>query len=232
MEILHQFESCYEAMLPAQEKGEEAFVWFSGLPHFFFNPVMHLRCQDTKKKVDEVLQGAPGGVSFWVHPENRAEGLAETLEGKGFINAMKCPLMGWDVGIIEAVAGDFRKGDAEVFDQMTSVIFSMEGELLDEFCGLMKKIHSENYILYVDGKPAATGILLPNGTSGGVFNLGVLPEFRGKGLARKMMAFLMCRAGELKLSKLVLLSSPELEQMYTSLGFEKAFDVEIFASPQ
>ncbi len=228
MEILQKFESCYEAMLPARENGEEAFAWFSGLPHFFFNPVMHLCCNDAEEKIGALLERAPKEVSFWVHPENRAEGMEAALEKRGFVPALKCPLMGWDVEPIEAVSGDFRKGEPGLFREMTGTIFSMEGALLDEFCALLDSIESENFILYVRGKPAATGILLPNGKDGGVFNVGTLPEFRGEGLAKLMMRFLMGRARERGLSKLVLLSSPELEKMYLSLGFEKAFDVEIY----
>lgn len=232
MDILQKFESCYEAMLPARESGGEAFAWFSGLPHFFFNPVMHLCCQDAEKKIDALLEIAPKDVSFWVHPENQAEGMAEALEKRGFVPALKCPLMGWDVERAEAVSGDFRKGESGLFKEMTGTIFSMEGMLLDEFCALLDSIESENVILFVDGKPAATGILLPNGKDGGVFNVGVLPEFRGRGLAKQMMRYLMGRAQERGLSKLVLLSSPEMEKMYLALGFEKAFDVEIYMSPR
>lgn len=228
MDILQKFESCYEAMRPAQESSEEAFAWFSGLPHFFFNPVMHLCCKDAEAKIDALLQAAPNEVSFWVHPENRAEGMEAALEKKGFVPALKCPLMSWDVKKMDAVSGDFKRSEEGLFKEMTGTIFSMEGTLLEEFCALLHSIQSENVILFANGKPAATGILLPNGKDGGVFNVGVLPEFRGQGLAKQMMRYLMGRAQEIGLSKLVLLSSPEMEKMYLALGFEKAFDVEIY----
>ncbi len=33
LETLIEFENFYDLIQPAQEKGEEAFVWYSGIPH-------------------------------------------------------------------------------------------------------------------------------------------------------------------------------------------------------
>jgi hypothetical protein len=43
-----------------------------------------------------------------------------------------------------------------------------------------------------------------------------------------MMRFLMKRAGELGLNRLVTLSSPEAQALYESLGFETVVLLEIF----
>jgi hypothetical protein len=44
-----------------------------------------------------------------------------------------------------------------------------------------------------------------------------------------MMQFLMKRSYELGLKQPILLSSPEAEQLYGEIGFEKVFDIQIYA---
>lgn len=69
-------------------------------PHPLFNAVMHLTCEDVNTKIDSLIQKAPAGnpVSFWAHPENRAEGLVAALKDKGFTPIIACPLNDFKMG--------------------------------------------------------------------------------------------------------------------------------------
>src|ERR1700691_5188044 len=82
--LIQHFESFFEAMKPAEENNEEAFAWFSGLPHPMYNSITHLSSdkQNVSKEVDRLIDKAPTNtpISFWVHPENRADGLVEVLK--------------------------------------------------------------------------------------------------------------------------------------------------------
>jgi ribosomal protein S18 acetylase RimI-like enzyme len=76
----------------------------------------------------------------------------------------------------------------------------------------------EKYLLYVDGNPIATGILVLHEDGGGIFNIAVLPEYQKKGYGRAIMQFLMNRAYSLDLHQLVLLSSPFSRTVLSRFG--------------
>jgi GNAT superfamily N-acetyltransferase len=233
LETLKHLESCYSAMCPAAENSEQAFVWFSEIPHPLFNVVMHLSCKDVDAKIDAIIEKAPAGnpISIWVHPGNQAEGLIEILKGKGFASIATCPLMTCSIRSIKLPEGDIRsaKRNMDVFNQITSSVFHFDETMKQKYAHFLTRFDSENYLLFVNGQPIATGILFSTGHTGGIFNLAVLPEHQKKGYGRVMMEFLMHRAAELHLKQLVLLSSPVAEKLYKDLGFEKTYDIEMYA---
>lgn len=232
-DTLKHLESCYNAILPAVEGNEEAFAWFSEIPHPLFNAVMHLSSENVTAKIDSLIDKVPSGnpVSFWVHPENHAEGLVEILKSKGFTHIITCPLMAWPVQAMIPSEWDIRsaKKEMKAFNQITGHVYHFDEIIASKYANILDTFNSESYLLFVDDKPVATGLLFPNGNVGGIFNIAVLPEHQKKGCARAMMTFLMLRANELHLRQLVLLSAPDTEKLYNDLGFEKVFDIEIYA---
>ncbi|HSX04349.1 MAG TPA: GNAT family N-acetyltransferase [Rhabdochlamydiaceae bacterium] len=232
-ETLKHLENCYDAMRPAAEKSEQAFAWFSDIPHPLFNVVMHLSCKDVDAKIETLIEKVPFGnpVSFWVHPGNRADGLVEILKGKGFAPLITCPLMAWPVQPMIAPKCDIRsaKKDMDMFNQITSAVFHFDETTKQRYANILKTFDSENYLLFVNDEPVAVGILFSNGNIGGIFNIAVLPKQQKKGYGRAMMEFLMHRANALHLRQLVLLSSPAAERLYNNLEFQKVFDIEMYA---
>jgi hypothetical protein len=229
LEVLKQFEGCYEVAKPAEEKSHQAFVWFSNIPDPFFNAVMHLTCDNVSEKVDALIQKVPQGnpLSFWVHPQNRAEGLVEILKERGFQSLITCPLMAWKVQTDISSEGDIRPADMEIFYQIMSSVYQFNQDVKVAFEKFMENVDCENYLIYEEGKPVGTVTFLVNGSVAGIFNDATLPERREA--HRKMMQFLMQRAQDLHLKQVIVLSSPEAEQLYTNLGFRKAFDIEVYA---
>lgn len=229
LKTLKEFENFYDAIQPAQEKSQEAFVWFSGIPHPLFNAVMHLSCQDVNTKVDALIEKKPPNspITFWIHSENKAEGLARILKERAFESIITCPLMSWSVKPISIAEFDIRPAVTEVFHEIISKVYQFDEEVKNGFQNLMKNAECENYLLYLDGKPIGTGTLVMNGSVGGIFNEASLPERREANII--MMQFLMHRSYELNLKQLIVLSSPEAEELYTNLGFENLFNIEIYS---
>lgn len=233
-EVLQQLENCYDAMYPAQEKTDQACVWLSDIPHPFFNVVMHLSCQDVIHKVDTLLEMASQKhpLSFWVHSGNCAPSLKEILQERNFIPLIKCPLMVWSVQSISSTTCDIRPvhgGSIDAFMEITKRVLELDGVFKEAYAKFIDQSSIEKYLLYVDGNPIATGILVLHENVGGIFNIAVLHEYQKKGYGRAIMQFLMNRAYSLGLFQLVLLSSPSAEQFYLDLGFEKTFDIDVFA---
>lgn len=227
-EILQEFESFYEAIAPAHEKNNETFVWFSDIPHPLFNAVMHLSCGNVKTKVDELMENAPPAapVSFWIHPENHAEGLVKILEERGFKLMITCPLMAWDVESVPPFESDIRPANEEIFYEIISNVYQLDQIVINRFQRLMAKTDCENYLLYLGEDPVSTGTLFVKDSFGGIFNDATLPERRESN--RSMMQFFMLRAHDLKLKKLIVLSSPEAEDLYSNLGFKNIFNIDIY----
>lgn len=219
--IIKEFESFYNAMLPAQVNDDGAFAWFSGIPHPLFNAVMHIN-----EEVETIISQAPPGIplSFWVHRENKTANLAEALLQKGFQPAIRCPLMTWRVEPISSPPAVIVPADMEVFHR----ILGLDGAVKEGFAKLLGNIEAENYLISLEGKPVGTGTLFPKGKNGGIFNVATLPEYQKRGCGKAMTRFLMHRAATLGLEKLLLLSTPLAEKLYSDLGFTPVLEIDMY----
>jgi hypothetical protein len=122
---------------------------------------------------------------------------------------------------------DIRPANLGPFLEIIAVVYQLDERVRREFEKIMKRLDCENYLIYKDGEPVGTATLLVKGLVGGIFNDATL-SCRREACA-PMMQFLMKHSHELGLKQLVLLSSPEAEQLYGNLGFKKAFDIEIYS---
>ncbi len=226
---LHHYETFYEMIKPAEERSEEVFAWFSEAPYFLFNTIMHLSCDNVAENVDRLIAKTPEGnsISFWLHPENRAIGLAEILRERGFGPVVTCPLMYWKVVEIEKEAVDIRQADIGPFLEILCSVYQLDGKTKEETLKVLSRLRGENYLIYEGEIPVGTATLLVSGDVGGIFNDATLTDRREA--SAPLMRFLMRRCRELNLRELIVLSSPEAEPLYTQLGFQKEFDIEIFA---
>ena len=233
LELLKQLENCYDAMLPATENNQQTFAWFSDIPHPLLNAVMYLSSENVPEKIDSLIAKVPPGnpISFWVHPQNRAIGLIDLLRERGFALMVTCPFMAWEVKPqkIPNVDIELVGKNMDAFNEITRSVFHFDDATIEKYSKLLERIESENYLIFLDGKPIGTGVLFMNEKVGGIFNIAILPEYQKRGCARAMMEFLMHRAFQLHLERLVLLSSPESEKLYLNLGFNTVFNIDIYA---
>lgn len=233
-ETLSQFEELYHKITPAVENSPETFAWFTGLPHFLFNVVMHLSKEiNLETKVRQLIQQAPAHcpLSIWDHEENRTENLAEILKKHQFSLAMHCPLFALSLrNSTPKPKMEIIRGEIITFCQIVADVFHLEDEVEKGWGALLNQNPIENYLVYHQGIPVGTGTLVLNKNCGAIFNIAVLPSHQKKGLAKGMMEFLIHRASELGLEKLILLSGPDTTLFYAALGFEKKLDIAIYAS--
>jgi len=230
MHVLKHYESFYEAIHPAAENNDEAYAWFSDIPHPLFNAVMHLSVPNPAEKIEALIEKAPAGnpISFWVHSENRTERMVDILQEKGFAPIVTCPLMSWAVESVSMQEVDIRPAERAVFNQISSEAFHFDPVTKEKYGNLLAQLDAEKFLIFWEDVPVGTGILFASGEVGGIFNIAVLPEYYGKGLAKAMTRYLMKRAKELGLKQVVLLSSPDVETLYSSLGFKKIMDIKIY----
>jgi N-acetylglutamate synthase-like GNAT family acetyltransferase len=233
MVILQEFEQCYEIVKPAEKNDDTAFIWYSGIPHFILNAVMHLSCEDdVANNLDSFFRIKNVPVSIWVHSQNRANGLVDALKRRGFQSMITCSLMAWQVKptmeprFPVLIASEKKM---EIYHEILAKCFQFSEEIKCGLADLMERATTENYLVYDEGNPVGTGTLCVNGKTGAIFNDATLHSFREKGCGIGMMQFLMQRAHELALERLIVLSAPDDENSYHSLGFQKILEIEIYA---
>ena len=137
--------------------------------------------------------------------------------------------MTWVVKPMALPNYQIETANLDIFHNLLSAIFLYDEEVKEGFAKLLENVDAENYLINLDGKPVGTGTLISNGKIGGIFNIATLPEYQKRGCGRSMMQFLMNRASVIGLKKLVLLSSPIAEKLYSNLEFTKCFNIEIYA---
>lgn len=228
--IFMQFQNFYEALHPAQEKNENAYAWFSNVPHPFLNVIIHLSSDNAAEKIDALIAQnvLNNPMTVWVHPENHAEGLVDTLQKRNFNLMVTCPAMTWKVQSMPVCEANIRPADKEIFYDIVSTAYQVDESVRRECVKLLDSLDCENYLFYVDEKPISTASVFVCGPVGEVFNDATLTE--GGVTSKEMMQFLMHRAHELGLERLIVLSYPEAEEMYRELGFETLFNVEVYSN--
>ncbi|MDO3382145.1 GNAT family N-acetyltransferase [Gilvimarinus algae] len=77
----------------------------------------------------------------------------------------------------------------------------------------------------IEGEPAGTVVLYRTGSVLGVHSLGVTPAFRGQGLARRLMHFVIHQAMQSRDTMITLQASGMGLPLYKSLGFSEQFSI-------
>jgi hypothetical protein len=231
-DVFLNFINFYEAIHPADESSTDAYVWFSSIPHPFLNVVIYLSTKDVESKVDQILQKNVHNnpMTFWLHPENDAIGLEDALRERNFELMVTCPAMTWEVHAVPTGEADIRAAqqndERSTFYDIVSTAYQCEHVKL-ECSKLLEKVPSEDYIFYDNGNPVSTVSLLAHGNVGEIFNDATLAN--GGVACKEMIQFLMRRAHERGLKRLIVLSYPEAASLYADLGFEMLFDVRIYS---
>jgi GNAT superfamily N-acetyltransferase len=229
--VLQEFESIYALFTPPQEKTPECCLWLTGLHNPFCNIVQHCSYSSgLTERVDALMAQDPTGtLSFWVDRTKDAP-LIAILEAKHFQNIGTFPLMDWKcVNIGQPHGYEIRPVDFAECKSIIAELFCLEGETLKGYANLMRSPNATHYLLYCEGKPVCTGTLLISGNVGGVFNIATLPAYQKRGFGRAMSQFLMHRAWEKQLHRLILISSPGAHKLYASLGFKVDANMEVYS---
>ncbi len=86
----------------------------------------------------------------------------------------------------------------------------------------------QHYLGYIDDKPVASSLLFINSGITGIYFIGTIPTFRGKGIGSALTAYSMLRAKELGNRIAVLRASAMGEGIYRRLGFKDYFKFQLY----
>jgi GNAT superfamily N-acetyltransferase len=120
-------------------------------------------------------------------------------------------------------------GDDETFFRVMERVF-LDGapgsqlELGRRNVRMLRELGGRNYLAYYKESLSGIGSLLSRAGMGGIYNLGTLPVFRGKGLARAVLDR-MIRDAEQEGNRWVCLTpTPVSRRLYAAMGFEEIFE--------
>jgi GNAT superfamily N-acetyltransferase len=90
------------------------------------------------------------------------------------------------------------------------------------------ELEAVNYIAYIGSRPAGVGMLFVREGMGGIYNMGTLPEFRGRGVATAIMAAALGDARAADCSYVGLTPTSMGRPLYERLGFREAYQERYF----
>jgi ribosomal protein S18 acetylase RimI-like enzyme len=132
---------------------------------------------------------------------------------------------------------DFRavtnEQERRAFCSVGSVCFHVPPGWFDEiFDRRMKERQAfEAWVGYLNGEPIATAATVTTGGVIGLYNVAVLPGFRGQGYAETAMRYAASKAQERTgLERVVLQSTRQAIRMYERLGFSAVTRILVFTS--
>jgi GNAT superfamily N-acetyltransferase len=108
------------------------------------------------------------------------------------------------------------------FSKCLSAIFNFPKPLVMPLSNLIRKQDQniESYVGYMDDTPVATGTVFYSNGAAGIYNVGTLPEFQGKGIGVEMMTTLLLKAKLDDMKTAILHSTPAGQRIYEKLGFQ------------
>ncbi len=234
--LTHFVENYYASMMQPQINTPETFVWFTGVNMAVFNSVTRFYyTQNINAHMQEILSIAPQDrpIAFWIDAlQPNAKELQTALEKEHFAKVVTCPFMVWHTTTIAKPSAIIERVTPQTYDQFITIIstvFGLDAKTAQEFGALHARSQSENYILYADGHAVGAGTLYIHDKIGLILNVAIMPEHQRKGLGSHISQYLMYRAAELKLEKVVLNANPIAIKVYERLGFKIDYDLDIYA---
>jgi GNAT superfamily N-acetyltransferase len=194
------------------------------VPHMVLDP--RYAPGDEREWVSSVVvefAGEPVSVTIMLPPRENASTLAYALQNRGFMRSLKP-----SVAMVRLGGGsfDFRAddaiqrvaNDADLHEarQVLASVFSLPAHVFAFYTPLPVV---QTYILREQGVGVAAACLCPFAGVAGVYSVGVLPQFRGRGFARRLVLGILSDAADLGLSASVLSCERELVPLYRRLGY-------------
>lgn len=215
----------------------------SGVPIAFFNSVTRTAfpeapTHDIERMVAK-FESVGSPMAWWVTPSTRPKDLGARLLALGFTADEPLPAM--SLRLASLVKPAYPRGlvvkpvrTRAEFTKWFSVwrkVFEIPEEAWDRLHNLfLRKGWSTdsdvvNYSGYLGGRLVAISTLFLGKSAAGIYNVGTLPEARGKGIGSAMTHVALAEARDGGFEVATLQSSKAGYHIYRNLGFETCFEV-------
>lgn len=230
---------------------EKDLAWYlTRIPSPIFNGVLKARLQpDTlEKRIEETLEPFRSRhlpMFWWVGPASSPDDLGEHLESHGltFEDGEGAPGMAVDLALLENLERpkeakiervDNRQvlaGWIRVFTSVLDLPAECSDACLETFdrVGYALDGKSWNYVGILRDRIVATSSVFLDGDVAGIYNVGTMPEARGRGIGTAMTLTPLLEARERGCRLGVLQSSQTGYGIYKALGFQEYCKIDLYA---
>ncbi len=176
-------------------------------------------------------------VPLWFHPHLLVENLEEQLTNNGFEILFEQTAMYLDLKnspIEEPLSNQYLSIQDEQNIDLWVDIAARSFEYEIDSAVIQRIITDPNVQLltvYLDNKPAATAMLFNTDNVVGVHQVGVLPNYRGKGIADKLMQHIINQCRAMPARYITLQASVAGKKLYQNLGFKEQFKIKNYQRP-
>lgn len=181
---------------------------------------------------------------WWVGPETRPAGLGDALVEAGLTLSDEIPGMALALSKVGAdtptpTALTYREVRADADLDFWMEIFRSVFELPDFVCdffrramkayGLAPSAPYQHYLGCWEGRPVSCASVFFSGKTAGIYNVGTLPDFQGRGIGAAMSRYALEAARDRGLALAILHASPRGLPVYRRLGFEEYCRIRLYA---
>ncbi|QDU77279.1 Acetyltransferase (GNAT) family protein [Bremerella volcania] len=220
----------------------------SGIAHPYFNSVFEANIppEQLTEAIDEAIapfreRSLP--MAWWVGPKSQPASLGQMLVGHGFEHVACEAAMA-----IRPFDADYERASEEVEVQAVTSITDLRTWVeimtgvygLPEFtqepwfrilkqAGLGSRKKLQHFMAIVDGEVAGVGSIFYGIQAAGIYNIAVLPEFRGQGVASTLTISLLSLIDERGVDLATLCASRKAESLYRQIGFRRYGELNCYA---
>jgi ribosomal protein S18 acetylase RimI-like enzyme len=251
--IVDNLYAVFVGLLPRLPEGERfpiegAMGYFTGIPFPMVNGVVRPRfpAESADAGIDAFIEHARRRkvpMLWHVTPGSEPEDLGKRLEARGFQPGGQVPGMAIDLSTVTAeelppgltISAVRDEADARHVARLLCQCFGMPSWLQEswERIVLIEGVNDDatfqSYLGWVDGEPVAvSGVAYMAGVAG-LYNIGTLAEFRGRGIGRAitLAPIVDARARGYRIG--ILHASDMGFPVYRNLGFETYCEIQLYA---
>jgi len=228
---------------------DKGFLWIdSGTSRASWNGILkaklHLEFFDDKiQLVLKYFQEVNRPFSCWLGYNNFSNAIQERLTSHGFVQDEESAGMAADLTDCQVkipyVSGLKIKKLSNPHEWESHVAVCVKSfnldNIVEQFLStIYRDVKScipypfQHYLGYIDDEPVASSLLFFNSGIAGIYFIGTIPKFRGKGIGSALTAYSMLRAKELGNRIAVLRASGMGEGIYRRLGFKDYFKFQLY----
>jgi len=221
------------------DRSDQMTLIETGIPSSSWNAILSKNSQTNQELQDrfpEIESFYRFSCTCWIGPEQNRKTLEDVLQSQGFRAMGTTAAMALQISKVKELSYPNPEikivsvrsiRELEFYLSVLKKSFSMPQYAIDKLYGMFSRFHIEDspvfyhYLGFLGSKAVGCASLFVTGESIGIYYVGTLPEYRGRGVGKMMTQYCLKKAREMDFSYAVLRASAFGEPIYRQLGFRE-----------